>query len=458
MSNVSYKNRVALNYIITTGILIFVVFVVIFKIVEFSVHKHINNDLISELEKHSQEVGIKEGVIYLVNKHEWNEREHNTVDVNPVFVQFTNRERIVIEKSPNLKTLILPFDTIHTNDEFFDGNLNGKPIRQIQKEILNNQELVGYLQVAMSLDDTVMILNNLKFVLWVIFPLILILIFLTARFIAARSIKPVKEIILSAQNITERDLSTRILLPQKKDELYDLSHTINSLLKRLELAFLREKQFTSDASHELRTPLAVIKGNLEILVRKPRTQEEYKEKVSYCLNEVDRLNKTIDELMMLARYDNMKFDTNFQPVYIQSIITDELLRFQNLIQNKNISIQENIQQKRPIQTDTYLLTIILDNLISNALKYSDQNGTVKINFFQSNKNTYLSIQNFGIVIEQAEIEKIFDPFFRTERSKDSEIKGYGIGLSIVQKVAKILNINILVSSSESEGTIFELSF
>ncbi|WP_321538772.1 histidine kinase dimerization/phospho-acceptor domain-containing protein [Flavobacterium piscinae] len=127
-----------------------------------------------------------------------------------------------------------------------------------------------------------------------------------ARFFAGRSIKPVQTIIETSNQITKDNLKTRIPLPQNKDELFVLSENINSLLNRIENAVDREKQFTSDASHELRTPLAVIKGTMEVLIRKPRNEAEYKEKIRFCIDEIDRLNTMVDQLLLLARFENQK--------------------------------------------------------------------------------------------------------------------------------------------------------
>ena len=454
----SYQNRMALNYILTTGLLIVVVFLVIYQIVSLSVNQHINNDLLSELEKHADEVGIRNGTLYLIHKREWEEREHNTVDVNPVFIQFMDEKGRIIEKSPNLKDLSLAFDTKHFEDDFFESSLNNKPIRQAQKAIIENGATKGYLLVAMSLDDTTMILNNLQFVLLISFPLIVVLLFLTARWIAARSIHPVKEIITTAQKINSNDLSSRIVLPQNRDELFEMSETINALLDRIENALLREKQFTSDASHEFRTPLAIIKGNLEVLIRKPRSQSEYEDKIKFCVQEVDRLNIMIDELLMIARFNNQPQSLKAQPVFINTLILDSLVRFKNKIEAKNITIQQEIQQEFPLTIDAHLLSIAINNILSNALKYSHQNGIVYISLSQKNKETILKITDQGIGIEQSDLDKIFNPYFRSHPSEHQSVKGYGLGLSIVKKIAETLQIKISVQSKINEGTCFELRF
>jgi len=184
-----------------------------------------------------------------------------------------------------------------------------------------------------------MVLNNLFVILVVAYPLILLVLFLIARFIAGKSIKPISAIIETSKVITKDNLTSRIPLPQNKDELYLLSQTINNLLDRVENAIEREKQFSSDASHELRTPLAVIKGTLEVLVRKPRNIEEYKEKIEFCVNEVNRLNHLVDELLLLARFENQKQTLKLERVSLNAVFLDVISRNSTLIsENKLIML------------------------------------------------------------------------------------------------------------------------
>ena len=299
--NFSFKNRIAFNYILSSSILIAIVFISIFSIVKYSVNQHINEEIQEELYKHLDDVSTDENDTYLIQVDQWRVREHNSISVNPVFVEFYDNNKQLIDKSPNLKNSNVELLEISENNKFSDTKLNEIPIRQIQTPIINKEKVVGYLVVAMSLEDFE-IVQILKNILLISYPLILILLFLIARFFAGKSIKPVSTIIDTSSQITKDNLKTRIPLPVNKDELYVLSQNINNLLDRVENAIEREKQFTSDASHELRTPLAVMKGTMEVLIRKPRDQKEYEEKINFCITEVDRLNHMVDQLLLLARF------------------------------------------------------------------------------------------------------------------------------------------------------------
>ena len=455
--NFSFKNRIAFNYIVSSAVFIALVFIAIFQVVRFSVNEHINDEVYEELNKHLDDVTTDENETYLIQVDQWKAREHNSISVNPVFVQFYDNNGETIDKSPNLKEIDLILFDRSKNDIFVNSELNSIPIRQIQRPILNQNKVVGFIVVAMSMEDFEIVLI-LKNILLITFPLILFLLFLMARFFAGKSIKPVQTIIETSNQITKDNLKTRIPLPQNKDELYILSENINSLLNRIENAIDREKQFTSDASHELRTPLAVIKGTMEVLIRKPRNEEEYKDKIRSCIDEVDRLNKMVDQLLLLARFENQKSNNKKESVYLNALVLDTLSRYSEKMEAKKISVSTHFEEDIYIQSDNYLLSIIIENLISNAIKYNKENGLITINLSSKSGQVFLSIQDSGIGISDENSDKIFLPFYRIHSTEYPSIKGNGIGLSIVKRLCDILAIKIVVKSQLNSGTTFVLHF
>ena len=205
MQQLSFKNRIASLYIFTTALLIAVVFIVIYFSVTYNVYSHINDDITSESQKHLTEIAVSNNDFHLIHQEEWMEREHNTVDVNPVFVQFIDENKNVVEKSPNLKSN-LQFQPKIPFNELFDYQLDGKSLRQIQLPIFQGKTIVGYLMVAMSLENSYMVLNDLLEVLLIAYPSILVILFLIARLIAGRSIKPISSIINTSNAITKDNL------------------------------------------------------------------------------------------------------------------------------------------------------------------------------------------------------------------------------------------------------------
>jgi len=457
MLSFSFKNRIAFNYILSSSILIAIVFLSIFTIVKYSVNQHINEEIQEELYKHLDDVSTDSNDTYLIQVDQWRAREHNSISVNPVFVEFYDTNKQLIDKSPNLKSSNIQLLAANQNNKFTDTKLNGIPIRQIQTGIINKDQVVGYLVVAMSLEDFE-IVQILKNILLISYPLILILLFLIARFLAGRSIKPVSTIIDTSSQITKDNLKSRIPLPINKDELFVLSQNINNLLDRVENAIEREKQFTSDASHELRTPLAVIKGTMEVLIRKPRNQHEYEEKINFCISEVNRLNHMVDQLLLLARFENQKQNIKNETIYLNAIILDNLTRFSEKIESKKIKIITSFSDDYYIQSDNYLVSIIISNLLSNAIKYSDSTGEIRIKLSQNEHHITFSISDNGIGIAPDDMNKIFNSFYRSDVINHAQIKGTGLGLSIVKRFCDLLKFEISVDSKLNVGTTFSLSF
>jgi signal transduction histidine kinase len=453
MTSLSFKNRIALNYIVGTGLLVLAVFSAIYFIVKLTVYNHIDENLHIEIQDHLKELRIEKGKVIFMDAEEWEEREHNSVDVNPIFVQFLNVNKQIIEKSPNLKNEKLIFHERKVYFHPFDTKLLGNKIRQIQVPLHVQSKKVGYLIIAMSLSDSSKVLDNLMDTLLITFPIILLILFFLARFYAGRSIKPINNIIQTSKIITKDNLKARIPLPKTRDELFTLSKTINNLLNRIEDAIEREKQFTSDASHELRTPLTVIKGTLEVLIRKPRDNKEYEEKINYCINEVDHLNSLVDQLLMMARFENQKQNILKENVYLNAVILDVLKLNTEKIKAGSINVILDASEEFYIYSDNYLIVTILRNIISNAVKYSKPDSEVRISLSrEENHKIICNISDQGIGIAKKDLESILNPFFRSDSLNHSEIKGTGLGLFIVKRMTDLLQIKFKIESEIGKGT------
>lgn len=458
MQQLSFKNRIASNYMISTALLIFVVFCVIYAIVRFSINIKVNNDIKIEVAKHLKEIEVKENCVLLIREKQWKKIQFNKVDISPAFIQFVDELGTLVDKSPNLKQKKLNYYPEAINNVLFDGKLENTSVRQIQVPLYQYTKIIGFMIIAISVEDSAMVLNNLFFILIIAFPLIILVLFLNARFIAGRSINPISSIINTANIITKDNLKSRISLPQNKDELHLLSMTINNLLDRVENAIEREKQFTSDASHELRTPLSVIKGTLEVLIRKPRNLEEYKEKINFCINEVNRLNLLVDELLLLARFENQKKSLKIETVSLNALFLDTISRNLSVINEKKINCEVLFSKDFYVQTDAYLFSIIVNNILTNAIKYTKPNGLIIFNISEENNKTICTISDNGIGIASEDLLKIFDQFYRSKSNQHPEIKGTGLGLSIVNRLCVLLQIEIQIESKENEGTKVILTF
>ena len=458
MFSLSLKNRIAFYYIITSATLIFVAFVIIYFIVSYSVYSNVNGNIGYEANEYLEKMTFKNNKPMLTDRREWEERDHNEVLVDPVFLELVDEHGALVEKSGNLKNKRLPFLQNLTKTKTSDVFLQGKLVREIQVPLYNKKVINGYLLVAVSQQDEDIILYNLRIILGVTYLIIITPLFFIARIIAGRSIEPIRNIIDTSNKITQENLNTRIDLPQNKDELYTLSQTINNLLDRVQNAVVREKQLTSDASHELRTPLAVIKGTLEVLIRKARNQSEYEEKINATIKEVDRLNNLVAEMLLLARFENQKQNINKENISVNALIVDALSLYSIKINNKKLKVNHSFVNEYVVLSDHYLVSILIGNIISNAIKYTNQNGEITITLSKENNKIICSIADTGIGIPEDDFEKVFDSFYRANASEHPEIKGTGLGLSIVKRLATLLNIDIALQSKINQGTTFIIKF
>lgn len=458
MMTASYRNRIALNFTLGTALLVAVIFLLIYYIVSATVFSRLEKDLSYELEKHFYEVGVQRGQPYFADKAEWLEREHSELEINPVFVALTNLSGRVIDKSPNLKNDSLKLHFSPADHAVFKTTLHGLAIEQVQQVIRENGRPAGYIVVAMPIDESERVLLNLKVVLLIAFPAVLAILFIFTRYLAGRSIQPVLTVIETASKISNGNMGSRIPVPVVQDELHLLVTTLNELMTRVEHAIEREKRFTSDASHELRTPLAVIKGTLEVLIRKPRSSDEYVEKVSFCIGEMDRINHLVDQLLLLARFESQQKAMAMGVVDLSELTGTILVRHQQQILEKNLSVDLDTDGIDTVYSDPYMADIMLDNIISNAVKYSSGPARIAISIATSDQITYYTVTDKGIGIDSNDISRIRDAFYRSAPLSHPEVKGSGLGLSIVSRMCEMLGVGFQIHSELGKGSQVTLSF
>ncbi len=455
--SLSFKNRIALHYMIATAIIMAVVFGLIFFIVKGAVLRNLDNDLSYEAEKHTGEIKIIGDSIQFINKAEWEEREHREIQVNPVFIQLIDKQGRVMDKSPNLKQDYLPFKESEFGGHF-DTKINGKAIRQIQLPIENNGKIKGYILAAMSSESSFSVIQKLRNVLLVSYFIVLVGLYFVSRFLAGRSIIPIQEMTNTITRITKNNLKERVILPQNQDEIHTLSASFNALLERIEKAIDREKQFTSDASHELRTPLAALRGTLEVLIRKPRTQQEYEEKIQYSLKEIERMTSTLEQLLLLARFETSPDENIDALISLPELIDESISHFKTQIKEKSLNINVEFDQLRKALVPHYYSNIIIDNIVSNAIKYSNNDGVISITIQIIEDRIVCTIKDEGIGIKEDDLTHIYDSFYRSDALGHKQISGNGLGLSIAKKCADAIQAKLKVTSKFGQGTMVTILF
>ncbi len=472
-ANMSLRNRIAFYYTIATAFLIAVVFTIIYFMVDGFVYQHFDTEIKKEItetlseahptgDKFTDISQFRAANINDDNEDDNEDDEPNKkikADVDPEFIQVIDRKGNVVIKSRNLGTNALVLDPGWRGTSYFNSLVGSTTVRQAQVPLLDHEGLtLGYLLVAIPMKNAIIVLRDLQTIFFFSFPLIILTLFVLTRLIAGKSIRPIEKVIAAAEKMTQINLNERVPLPHHHDELYRLSSTINALLDRIQDAFQREKQFTADASHELKTPLAVIKGTLEILVRKPREREQYETKVQFCLTELNRMARLIDQLLMLARYESNKMNPRIESVLLSSSVDDVIKRLLPFALEKQISFNVQNTENLKVAADPAMIEMILENIISNALKYSPTGSSVTIAAERQEGTIVCSITDQGIGIPEEKLQVIFERFYRVDSSRNSSTGGFGLGLSIVKKLADLQLIKVSVKSMKNKGTSFALIF
>ncbi|MDP2058995.1 MAG: histidine kinase dimerization/phospho-acceptor domain-containing protein, partial [Flavobacteriaceae bacterium] len=300
-----FKSRIAFFNMIAVAVTSSLVFVAIYFVLRETAYSHLDNDIVLEKNEILGNIDWHKDSLIIRKLPEWNENEHNKVEVNPTFLQIVDATGKIVFHSDNLLEDQFLFNPANTQETYYNSEISGQKIRLGQFAIKNEaHKIIGQLTIAISRQESAAIFNSLIIVLLISFPLMLIGQYAASTFAATKAIKPVHQLIKTTSGIGNSNLSTRLVLPERKDELYLLTNTINELLARIEKSMLQQKQFTGDASHEIRTPLAAIRGTLEVLIRKQREPIVYEEKISTIINQVDRLDVLLDQLLQLTRIES----------------------------------------------------------------------------------------------------------------------------------------------------------
>ena len=451
-----FKNRIALFNTLAVAFTTALVFLSIYLVVYKTAYSHLDNNILIEKGEVFGNLEWQHDSIIINEMPEWDEAEHSQVEVNPTFLQISDLKNKVIFRSTNLLEDQILSSPNGNHGTFYNGEINRQRIRLGYFPI--NTEVgvkIGQLIIAVSEQESYNVLNNLIWVLLIAFPFVLIVQFVVSSLAASKAIKPVNQLIASASEIGDTNISTRLVLPEHQDELYKLTKTINELLARIEASMLQQKQFTSDASHEIRTPLSGIRGTLEVLIRKPRDPQVYKEKIEGTIKEVDRLETLLEQLLQLARIDSSNA-VRTETICLAELISFTGKKWKKQVGEKKISLQFYVPEDVTVMGDQLYLELILDNLLSNAIKYGRENGSVIANWDETSKT--LSIKDDGIGISGKDLPNIFNRFYRVDESRSSVVKGNGLGLSIVKKLADLQHINLYAESQPDKGSTFMLQF
>jgi len=423
-----------------------------------SIHHNYHRHLLFEAEQLLPFIQTEDSLSIDLNGYSRNEALRGGVEYG-TYVRLYNQKGNLIYNSPNFSGVEESLESQipeETQENSFSSEWQSLPARTLYYPIKNNKgNLSGWLELTgfeWTLHEE---LNRFRQYLFFLIAISVIFSILGGYWLSRRALSPVASIIEAAKSITATDLDKRIPVNyQVRDELTDLAETFNMMLNRLQKGFEREKRFTSDASHELMTPLSSMRSDAEIMLRKPRSREEYHKTIERMLVEVRRMSEMVHLLLQLSRVESVH---RSQPEVINisriaSLIAD---KYKEVAQSKNIDLKENIETELYISAHGAYIEEVINNLLENALKYTPEVGAINLELNRSSSKAVLHLSDTGIGFDADAKDRLFERFYRATQQEVQDQSGSGLGLPLVKAIIELYGGKIgAYSDGPGKGSTF----
>ena len=275
-------------------------------------------------------------------------------------------------------------------------------------------------------------------------------------FISGHALKPLREFSDKIEEVQIQNLADSRIEESKIKELNQLSVSYNKMLERLQDAFEVQRQFTANAAHELRTPLSLMQVQLDLYhsTQHPGSDADTLQMIKMVTEQNDRLSKMVKTLLDMSELQTVGRD---EQIIMDDLVDEVLEDLEPLAQEKNIKLIGKYKNITMIGSDILIYRLVY-NLVENAIKYNHSDGQVTVNAYKNQKHIYLSVEDTGSGIPKELRERVFEPFFRVDKSRSRKLGGVGLGLALVHEIVRVHDGSITVKSSPSGGTIFDVIF
>ncbi len=287
--------------------------------------------------------------------------------------------------------------------------------------------------------------------------LALLVAFVGGFFIARQAMLPVERIVVTAERISHENLSARIFVENRHDELGRLAATLNRTFGRMEQSFAEMRRFTADAAHELRTPLAVIRTEIEVALRSDHSVETLRRVILVALAETTRLSSLVDQLLTLSRHDAGMQSLVHEEVSLAAVLHDVVDFLHATAARKQVAIEVGELSDCTVVGDDVSLSQLFFNLLDNAIKFTPVGGTVRIGGRCVGQRVLVTIEDTGVGIEQHHLPHLFKRFYRVDTSRNNASGGTGLGLAICRSIVETHGGELTVASELGRGTLFSVS-
>lgn len=273
-------------------------------------------------------------------------------------------------------------------------------------------------------------------------------------FISGHALRPIREFSDKIEEVQAQNLAASRIEENKVKELNQLSVSYNKMLERLSDAFEIQRQFTANAAHELRTPLSLMQVQLDLYnsTRHPDNDADTLQTIKMVTEQNGRLSKMVKTLLDMSELQTVGRDDE---IMVDALVDEVLADLDPLAQEKNIKLTGKCKNITMVGSDILIYRLVY-NLVENAIKYNHSGGQVTVTADRKEKHVYLSVEDTGAGIPEELKERVFEPFFRVDKSRSRELGGVGLGLALVREIVRVHDGNITVKSNPSGGTIFEV--
>lgn len=275
-------------------------------------------------------------------------------------------------------------------------------------------------------------------------------------FISGHALRPIREFSDKIEEVQAQNLSDSRIEENNVKELNQLGISYNKMLERLSEAFEIQRQFTANAAHELRTPLALMQVQLDLYnsASHPGNDADTLQTIKMVTEQNDKLNRMVKTLLDMSELQTVGRDDK---IILDAIVEEVLADLEPLAVEKNIKLIGKCEDATMIGSDILIYRLVY-NLVENAIKYNHPLGQVTVTAYQRNKHIYLSVEDTGSGIPKELRERVFEPFFRVDKSRSRELGGVGLGLALVREIVRVHDGSICIKSGKTGGTIFEVTF
>ena len=328
------------------------------------------------------------------------------------------------------------------------------PVRILTQPVIEGGRVTRLVQVGMSLESMINTRQRFLLIMAAVLPMGLLLAGGGGWLLARRALKPVDRITAAAKRISGEHLKERLQETGMDDELDRLAKTLNDMLARLEGAFVQVRQFSADASHELQTPLTILKGELEVALRSSRSPEEYRQVITSGLEEIDRIIRLVEGLLLLSRADAGVLRMDHQPVPLEDLLREVYDHIKVLAEKHSIDFSLGPVSPVAVQGDYEHLRRLIMNLVDNAIKYTPSGGRVDLSCMADDEWARITVSDTGVGLSPEDQERVFQRFYRVEPARSKEGEGTGLGLCIARSIAEAHGGRIEVVSLLGQGATF----